>query len=55
MMMGSLLIYVATWSKDYQTPKKQTVEKEAIDTPYTFAPPSSDPIHIERPNNEFVI
>ena len=47
-------ISVTTQSKDYQNPQKRTIEKEATDTPSTSTPPSSGPLHIERPNNESV-
>jgi len=54
-MSGTMPIFVATRSKDYQTPQKQMVEKEITDAPSTFTPPSSSPLHIERPNNDYVI
>lgn len=35
--------------------QKQTVKKEATDTPSTSTPPSSSPLHIKKPNNDYVI
>ena len=54
-MMATQRISISTQSKDYQTPQKKMMEKEVTDTPSTSAPPSSIPLHIERPNNEYSI
>lgn len=45
-------INVATRSKDYQTSLKAGKEKEVAPS---FAPSSSGPLHIERPNPDSTI
>jgi len=55
MMQGSSRISIATRTKDYQTSKKQMVKKEVTDIPSTSTLSSFGPLHIEHPNNEFVI
>lgn len=52
--MMSMLINVATRSKDYQTPSLTTgKEKEA--TPSSSTPSSSSPLRIQQPNLDSIV
>lgn len=55
MMQGSFPISISTQTKYYQTMHKQTVEKEASNIASTSTPSSFGLLHIECPNNEFMI
>ena len=54
-MSGTTPVSVATRSKYYHTPTKLIVENDDTNTPSTSTPPSSGPLHIERPSNDSII